>query len=276
MYEKNIFKRWPIACYFILVFSITWGGTFALGLEDFLRGVELDLIGAVPIAIIMLAGPLVTGIIMTWITGGQAGIRDLCRRIGKWKVGGRWYQALLIFPFMILAVQVPLSILFTPKLAPIFNPIGILGGLMAGVQEEIGWMGYAYPKMQQRFGILRAGIVLGVIHALWHAPADFIGNFNTMQMEWLPYFLGFSIFIVALRIIIVWIYENTGSLLLAMLVHAFSTGSLGILVPTANSSATWPVFYGVYAAGLWVIVVMILLRYREHMTGQHKSLLAQN
>lgn len=267
MKERNLLKRRPLASYFILVFLISWGGTFVLGLENFRQGIELQLSDVMPTVVIMLAAPLVIGITMTYITDGNDGLRALFAGVKKWKVGGRWYLALLIFPILILAVQLLLSNWFTPDLAPIFNPIGIIAGLMAGLQEEIGWMGFAYPKMRRRFGILHAGIVLGLIHALWHAPADFLANFNTMQEKWLPYFVGFLIFVVALRVVIVWIYENTQSLLLAILAHAFSTGFLGILVPTANTGAIWPIFYAVYAIALWLVAALIIARNRERMTG---------
>lgn len=272
MNEKNLIRRWPLASYFILVFLISWGGVFALGLGDFLRGAEPQLPDVMPMVVIMLAAPLAVGITMTYLTGGNDGLRDLFGRMRAWRVGVRWYLALLIFPALILAVQVTLSIWFTADLAPIFNPIGVIGGLMAGFQEETGWMGFAYPKMRARFSVLRASIALGLIHALWHAAADFLGNFNTMREDWLPYFAGFFVFIVALRIIIAWIYENTQSVLMAQLAHVFSTGFLGILVPTTNSSTIWPIFYAVYATALWLVAALIIRKNREIMARQPSQL----
>jgi membrane protease YdiL (CAAX protease family) len=230
MNEKNLVKRWPVASYFILVFWFSWGVAIPLGLGDFLKGAELEL--------------------------------------RKWNVSGRWYLALLIFPAAILAVQVPLSIWVTADLAPIFYRIGIMAGLFAGFLEETGWMGFAYPRLRRRFTVLRASIVLGLIHALWHAAADFLGNFNNMGLNWLPYFAAFFVFIVALRVIIAWIYENTRSVLMAQLAHAFSTGFLSILVPTANADEIWPIFYAVYAAALWLVAVLIIRTNRQSMTEQ--------
>jgi membrane protease YdiL (CAAX protease family) len=261
--ERNLLKRWPVASYYILVFVISWGSALVLQLGDFLRGVQPGLPDVLPTVVIMLAAPLLVGLTMTAITQGKDGLRDLLRRFLKWRVSGRWYLALLIFPVLILAVQIPLSIWFNPSLAPIFNPIGILSGVMAGLQEETGWMGFAYPRMRARFSVLRTAIILGLIHALWHVLADLLGNFNTMQEQWLPYFAGFFVFVVALRVIIVWIYENTQSLLMAMLAHAFSTGFLGILVTTADPGAIWPVFYAVYAVALWLVAALIIARFRK-------------
>lgn len=263
---KSLLKRRPLASYFILVFLISWGGVFVLGLEGFLRGDEPGLADVMPIVVIMLAAPLAGGIAMTAVMDGRDGLRQLFSRMLRWRVGGRWYLALLIFPLLILAVQVPLSIWFLPALAPIFNPIGLISGPMAGLQEETGWMGFAYPRMRKRFGILRAAIVLGVIHAVWHLAADFVGNYNSMGGNWLPYFVWFAVFIVALRVIIVWLYEKTRSLLLSQLAHAFSTGFLGILVSTASPTEIWPTFYAVYAIALWLVAAVIIFRNRASMT----------
>ncbi|MDX1436722.1 MAG: CPBP family intramembrane glutamic endopeptidase [Anaerolineales bacterium] len=262
----NLMRRRPVASYFIVAFLISWGGTIAFGLGPFLSGMEPDLPDLMPMVMIMLSGPLLAGISMTYLTDGRDGLRDLFARMRKWNVGGRWYLSLLIFPALILAVQIPLSIWFNRGLAPIFNPIGIIAGLMAGLQEETGWMGFAYPKMRLRMSALGASIVLGLIHAVWHTAADFFGNFNTMGEDWLPYFVGFFSFVVALRIIIAWIYENTQSVFMTMLAHASSTGFLGILVPTANATQIWPVFYAVYTAALGLVAAFIIIRNRASMT----------
>lgn len=268
MNEKNLARRWPVASYFILVFLISWGGAIALGLGEFLGGAELELPDAMPIAAAMLNTTFAVGIGMTYLTDGKDGLRDLFTRMRTWRVGGRWYLALLIFPALILAVQVPLAIWVTADLAPIFNPIGLIAGPFAGFLEETGWMGFVYPKMRRRFSVLGASIALGLIHAAWHTPADFLGNFNSMREEWLPYFAGFFVFIVGLRIIIAWIYENTQSVLMAQLAHGFSTGFLSILVPTTNTSEIWPIFYAVYAVSLWFVAALIIRKNRESMTEQ--------
>jgi membrane protease YdiL (CAAX protease family) len=131
-------------------------------------------------------------------------------------------------------VSLALSVWVSPELSPIFLTPGIVMGLLAGLVEEVGWMGFAYPMMQLNRSILRTGIYLGLLHALWHIVPDFLGNYNALGGYWLPYFLGFTVFVVALRVLIVWVYANTGSLLLAQLMHASSTGFFVILIPTGR------------------------------------------
>jgi len=104
-------------------------------------------------------------------------------------------------------------------------------------------MGFVYPKLRLRYGILRASIYLGILHALWHIVVDFLGNYRDFGTIWLLYFISFTVLIVALRIIIVWVYEKTKNLFLAQLMHASSSGFLSVFVPAAIVGETWLVFF---------------------------------
>jgi membrane protease YdiL (CAAX protease family) len=264
---KNLIKRHPVTSYFFLVFLISWGGSVLGGAAFFLQGEVPSLKDVIPMGLAMMIAPSFGGLFMTYLTDGRKGVRDLFARMTKWQVGGPWYAVLLIFPGLILATLIPLSILVTPALTPNFFAAGILMGLVAGFCEELGWMGFVYPKMREKNSFLRASISLGLLHALWHLAADFLGNYHAFGGNWLAYFLGFSVFVVALRILIAWVYENTGSLLLAQLLHASSSGFLSILVPISDKGATWHIFYAVYAVVLWVVAAIVLVRYAGHLVN---------
>jgi membrane protease YdiL (CAAX protease family) len=125
----------------------------------------------------MLAGPSIAGITMTGIVDGKSGFQDLFSRMGKWRVGVRWYAAaILIPPVLLITVLLALTILISPVFSPIFFPGGILIGLLAGFFEEIGWMGYAFPKMELKHSALATGIYLGLLHTAWHVVADYLGT----------------------------------------------------------------------------------------------------
>jgi membrane protease YdiL (CAAX protease family) len=265
---KNWIKNRPIVSYFFLVFLISWGGSLLGGGGYFLQGKALELKDTLPMGIAMIGAPTLGGILMTYVCDGRQGIRDLFTRLTKWRIPARWYATLLIFPIMILVVLIPLSILVTPKLSPTFFVPGILMGLVAGFFEEIGWTGFAYPKMRLRLSVLRASIYLGLIHALWHVVADFLGNYLAFGPNWFLYFAAFFVFVIPLRVIIAWVYENTGSLLLVCLVHASSSGFLGVLVPIKNNGETWPIFYAVYAIVIWLVAAAIIFRNERRMVEQ--------
>lgn len=266
MFIKKIYQRYPIASYFVLAFLITWVGSFAYGGGYFLRGEEMEFEVAGTMALIILAGPFFSGLFSTYILEGREGLRNLFSRMFKWRVGWGWYAAALItFPVLILAVLFSLSNFYSVDFYPNFWSFGILGGLMAGFIEETGWMGFAFPRMQSKYGTLRATIYLGLIHGVWHVAGDMIGAYHINGPYWLPRFVVmWMIGMLAMRVILVWIYTNTGSLLLAQLTHASSTGSLiffGPLTTPANETFWW----AIYAVVLWIAAAVVLVRYGKRL-----------
>jgi membrane protease YdiL (CAAX protease family) len=264
---KSIIQRYPVAIYFFLAYAISWGGSFAIGGPKFLRGESLELTDGLKMAIPMLAGPCIAGLFMIILVDGKSGLRGLLSRMGKWRVGLRWYAAaLFIFPFLILVVLLTLTTLGYTDFSPSFITFGILAGLSAGFFEEIGWMGFAYPKLQAKHETLRAVFILGFLHGLWHALAGYLGESQSYAEYWLPRFIVmWMISMTAMRIILVWIYVNTGSLLLAQLTHASSTGFLVILSPSPITPAAETLWWTMYAIVLWLVAFVILAKYGRQL-----------
>ena len=123
-------------------------------------------------------------------------------------------------------------------------------------------MGFAYPRMEARFGTWRATIYLAILHGLWHALAGYMGEGGVYGVYWLPRFVAmWLVAMTAMRILLVWIYSNTGSLLLAQLTHASSSGFLIILGPPAISPAQGTLWFAIYAVILWIPAIIVLVRY---------------
>ena len=261
MDEQSFVKRHSLIIYFILAFLISWIGVYAVIGQKFWAGSDIEFSDLGVMAFAMLNGPFFAGLIMTLIVDGKRGIKNLFKRMTKYKVGVRWYLPLLIFPILLLVVSVLLGVFVSPELAPIFGTFGLVGGPMAGLLEETGWMGFAYPKMKGKRSALGTAIYFGVIHGFWHIVADFLGNFNTMGQFWLLYFFGFCLHVVALRVLIVWVYSNTDSVFLAILMHASSTGFFGILISTTMAPVNWVIFYNVYGAVLCLAASVVALKY---------------
>jgi membrane protease YdiL (CAAX protease family) len=232
----------------------------------FLAGEVIEISDIGLMAFAMLNGPFIAGLLMTYLADGKPGLKEFYARLKTYKVGGRWYLPLLIFPVLLLSVSVLLGVLVSPELAPTIGILGFIGGPMAGLLEETGWMGFAYPRMKGKSSVLATAIYLGVIHGVWHIVADFLGNFGTMGGYWPLYFFGFCLHIVALRVLIVWVYSNTKSLSLAMLMHASSTGFYGILISTTMAPVNWVIFYNVYGVGLLLVASVVALRYGRTLT----------
>jgi membrane protease YdiL (CAAX protease family) len=262
MRKKHFVQRHAVALYFILVFLISWLGVYLAVGTRFLKGEGPELSDVGFMAIPMLGAPFVIGILMSYLVDGRSGLKDLFSRMRRWKVGVRWYLPLAIFPTLLATVMLILSILVSPEVVPTFIFPFIFIGLIAGFFEEIGWTGFAFPKMSLQQSALGAALTLGIIHGVWHFWSDFLANFGTMGgYYWLLYNVGFFVHVVALRILISWVYANTGSLFLAILMHGSSSGFYGFFTANLADPQLRAVFYLVYGAVLWVPAILVILKY---------------
>jgi len=256
---KNYIQRYPIGSFFVIAYLISWGsGLLVLGPKLF-RGAAVPPTDGLLLFPILVVGVALTGIVLTGVRAGRNGVRELFSRMGRWKVGVRWYLlALLTPPILILIVLVVLRTLVSPVYSPNFFPLGLLFGLVPGFLEEIGWTGYAFPLMQVKQGALSAGIVLGLLWGFWHLPVvDSLGAASPHGVYWLPFVLAFVALVSAMRVLIAWVFSHTGSLLLAQLMHASSTGCLVILGPAGVSPAQEVLWYAIYALVLWGLVAVV-------------------
>jgi membrane protease YdiL (CAAX protease family) len=194
----------------------------------------------------------IAGLALTAGTGGRRWLSALWSRMRRWRVPGWYYAALLIPPLGILATLTVLHSASSSAFTPGFFPLGITFGVVAGFFEEIGWTGYAYPRLWTSFGAVRGALLLGAVWGLWHLPvADSLGVASPHGPAWPVFFASFVLLVMAVRIVICWIYAQTGSVLLAQLMHASSTGFLVVLSAphvTAGQEVLW---YAMYGALLW-------------------------
>jgi len=269
---RAVFQRYPIATYFVLAFAISWGWTFIIIGPASLRGETFEFSTVIQVAMLILTGPLIAGILSTYLVDGKAGLQDLLSRMLKWRVEPRWYAAaILTFPVLIISLLLVLSTFVSSEFTPNLLAIGIMMGLFAGFLEEIGWTGYAYPKMQKKYGALRAALFLGLIHGLWHIGPNYLFEASSLGVYWLPRFtVMWMVAMVAMRVILVWIYNNTESVLLAQLTHASSTGSLVIFGPSPISPADETLWWGIYALVLWIVAGVLIAKYGEDLVRKPK------
>lgn len=274
---KALIKRHPLLSYFVLVFTISWGGgLIVVGPGAFLGTREISEELFLLVVLVALTGPSVSGILMTALDDGRAGLSELRSRLLKWRVGARWYAlALLSAPLLFTAVLLALS-LSSPKFLPGILAsddkmsvllMGIVAGLMAGIFEELGWTGFAIPRMRQCYGILSTGLIVGLLWGAWHYPLFSASGSSSVA-------LGLAIVLVRLfswlppyRVLMVWVYDRTGSLLIAMLMHASLSASMFILTPLVRGADEFTHIL-VWAAMLWVVVAVVALAQGGHLTRQ--------
>jgi membrane protease YdiL (CAAX protease family) len=128
--------------------------------------------------------------------------------------------------------------------------------------EELGWRGYALPRLGARIGLGAASLVIGVIWAVWHLPLFFIPGIETTGQSFPLYALG----VIALSVAIAWLYANTnGSLFLTMLMHSAINNTKDIVPtgarPPGNPFSLSASLMGwITAALLWICAGYWLLR----------------
>lgn len=195
--NTSFVKRYSLVIFFVLAYGLSWASFFILD------GPFLFPIGA-----------LVAAFIVAGLTGG---LRDLLRRMFRWRVGIQWYMAAFLVPAAIALAAVSLNLLLGASMSAASQPWYSLFLLLPGVLidapfwEETGWRGFALPRFSTNRSPLFNTIILGMLLAGWHLPIAISESAITI-----PYVIGAFASAFATN----WIYYNTrGSALLPMLYH---------------------------------------------------------
>jgi membrane protease YdiL (CAAX protease family) len=242
-------------------------GAFAVAAPHLVRHQALPKVSGILMFPVMLLGPSCAGVLLRSIVDGKSGLRALLSEVVRVSVAPRWYAALLLPLILVPSVLLFLKNFVSPVYAPNRFLPGILFGIPAGFLEEIGWMGYAFPKMSTQNNALAPSVLLGLLWGAWHLPViDFLGSATPHGVYLLPFFFAFTFAMTAMRVLIAWIYTNTKSIFLAQLMHVSSTGSLVLFSPpgvTARQEASWYVLYG---SVLWIAVAIIAKVFGKRLT----------
>ncbi len=252
-------ERHPVASFFVLAFTISWAGALAMAAPHLVRHQPLPKMTGILMFPAMLLGPSVAGIVLTRSVDGRGGLRDLFSRMYRFRLKLRWYAALAIPPVLVLAVLLLLEALVSPAYAPNRFLVGILFGIPAGLLEEIGWTGYAFPKMRSSSRWIAPSVLLGLLWAAWHLPViNYLGTATPHGRYWLPFFLAFAFAMTAMRVLICWMYTNTRSVFLAQLMHISSTGSLVVFSAPRVTATQEVLWYAIYGVALWLVVGLVV------------------
>ena len=241
--------------FFVAVYTLSWGAWIAA------NGASAD----VPRTALVLLGTFAPGIVALCLTGrmlGRRGVIALLRRILIWQVPLRWY---LFATGYFVAIKLAVTIAYRAMTGawPTFGSeswilmvAATLASTLMGGQagEELGWRGYALPRLSVRFGLGAASVIVGLLWACWHLPLFYILGGDTVGQFFPLYVLQ----VTALSVAMSWLYARTGgSLLLAMLMHAAVNNTKDI-VPSAEAHATdpWAMSHSLVA---WLTAILLSL-----------------
>lgn len=278
----NLIKKHPVLAYFAITFLISWGGVFILGYPYGMPSTT-DQFQSLWTAVVLpyFLGPTIAGLLMTAIIFGKSGFLQLRERLLKWRISFKWYAiALLAAPLIVT----PLLFFFS-LYSPVFLPgivtsddkvtaiiTGIVTGvLFGGLMEELGWTGFAVPVLLKRFSTFKTGLIVGILHGIWHFPVKILISGPLGLAPFLAVDLITAVVnLTAWRILMVWIYRRTGeSLLVTMLMHASLTGSTLFILAPAATGASLVIYNLAAAAAVWIVVAAIVLI--NHKSKEKKS-----
>lgn len=162
--------RGQVRWFFMLTLAITWGLQLPAVLAQ--RGIlPGDPQSYLPLAGLGLLGPLVAAVVLSWREGGGAGVRALFAPLFQVQVGFRWYLLALAPPVLLTVMLAVLG--WAGRVGPsayVPTASAAVFGAFISVVEEVGWRGYAQPRLAARMGPLGAAMVVGVVWYLWHLP----------------------------------------------------------------------------------------------------------
>ena len=270
----NFIKRHPVIAYFVLTFAISWGGVlFAVGPSGIQGIIDLNLGMNSPlfmsVVLLTLSGPIVAGILTTIFVYGKKGLHDIVSRLFKWRVASKWYAvAILTPPLSVFGTLFALS-LFSPAFTPgilttegrvSLVSLAVMVGLIGAIFEETGWTGFAIPQLRKRYSIFATGLLVGILWGAWHFLSNLLGasvSAGTLPLTLFMPVILFS-FLPPFRVLMVWVYDNTKSLLLAIIMHSSLIMFWLIATPTGITGTNLATWYIAWAVVLWIIVGIIV------------------
>ena len=221
-------KRFPLVSFFVLVYLINWLGMAALVAGFFpplgewtlvYDGHELAQIRGR--RTLLVWAPNIAAMIVLGLTDGRRAVGQLMAQFLIWRVHARWWLCAFGVPIAFAVITVLLFVFFggTIDLTQRGHWIGVFGLRFlfslttGGFGEEAGWRGFALPRLQAKVGALWASVIIGVVWGFWH-----MAHWSLIGLS-LPSILVLCTAITGLSVILTWVYNSTGSLLLVALAH---------------------------------------------------------
>jgi membrane protease YdiL (CAAX protease family) len=254
---SQLVKRHPLAAFLVLTYGLSWALWIPIAIfRDAASGPYSSLA--------LLIGsniPSAVAIVLTLVGFGKGATRKLLGQLLIWRFGWRWYlvllapTALVVGTISLVAVTRggPTATLAVPLLSAIIT-VAFMTFPGSALGEEIGWRGYALPRVQSRRTALTASLVIGSLHGLWHLPLWLRGDADHR----LSVYPAFLIQALALAVIYTWLYNSTkGSLLLVVLFHTATNAPLTlVLLPLGIENWVLPFWL---MAGFTAVAALIVV-----------------
>jgi membrane protease YdiL (CAAX protease family) len=238
----------------LLTYAISWTCWILVILISPITGLTL---GLEIVVYAGLFGPAISAFVVNALEGGKPAVKELISRITKWRVGFWWLLVSLFVPiglylcagltyFLITgnSLEVSTSNLLDVLLLFLYS-LFLSGGL-----EEPGWRGFALPRLQKKLSATKATLVLAFLWVFWHLPLFGLPGYVVSGGS----IIGLVLLGIPVAFIFSWIYNNTNSVLLSIIVHAMINFLADFLLPPATDQ----LFGLLYLAFLWVVAILLV------------------
>jgi membrane protease YdiL (CAAX protease family) len=233
-------RRHPLVSFFILAYVLTW---------PLIPLVSLSPLWGFP----ALFGPALAAIVVAAVADGKAGLKDLLGRVLRWRVGARWYAVALGLPAVLALAAAGLHLALGAGSSIEFGGLSVLNFVVFVliVGEELGWRGYALPRLLARRSALSASLILGVLWGAWHLPTFFVPG---APQYGLP-LSAFMLLTVAYSVVFSWVYLHTrGSVLISTLLHGAINFFPGLLLGGIDPAPEYWLLAAVYGVAALALV----------------------
>lgn len=243
---SGLARRWPITTFYLLTLAVSWP------------------LGFLP------PGPSIAAIAVTALIDGRSGVGALLRRVTVWRVGVKWYLVAILGPVGLLALAAWVNVLTGAQVTtqgPLVDWLELGGlfvvqvvGVFVGGWEELGWRGYALPRLLKRSSPLVASLAVGVLWAAWHIPL-----FMSGELPWAD-----APAIVVLSVLFTAVFVRTKqSVLIAVLMHAAFNAAGGVTVLWFEGADRVQMYWSMTAVTAVVAMAVISTQARWWLSKPH-------
>ncbi len=262
----SVVQRHPLATYFGLTFAISW----AIWLVLILGSLHIQTPAGSALNVVAIAGPSIAALVVATKVG-RGELRQLLAGFSLSRPSVQWMAVALVLPLamMVAAIAVSVAAFGAPSPGVTFGLAGVviaefvrvlfLGGPL---EEELGWRGFALPRLQQHRTALDASILLGMVWGIWHLPLYFVmgtGQSKMLSTGISPAFAigGFLGWTIGLSVLFTWLFNQTGgSLIVVILFHA--SVNVAAFLPAAVGSGGAASLLNVVLT--WLVAIGVVVR----------------